>query len=77
MYFLNTVFRLFKVYGLCQKQTNNQTKQKTKQNLRKKNLNMTNTTEYEPRNYLYALQSYSIFSILHYESCNLKQAVSK
>lgn len=66
MYFLNRVFRLF-----------NQTNKKTKQNLSKKNLNMTNTTEYESRNYLHALQSYSIFSILHYESRNLQQAVSK
>lgn len=67
MYFLNTVFRSFKVYGLYQK----------KKKSRQKNLNMINTREYESRNYVYALQSYSIFSILHYESCNPKQAVSK
>lgn len=42
-----------------------------------KNLNMSNAVEYASRNYMYALQSYAIFSVLHYKSCNLKQALSK
>lgn len=82
MCFLKKVCSLFKVYGMCQKK-----KKKTKQKTRTKNLNkivlhspffaMSNTVEYASRNYTYALQSYAIFSVLHIESCNLKQALSK
>lgn len=62
MYFLKKVYSLFKVYGLCQE--------------KKKGeggawLNVSNSIEYASRSYIYALHSYAIFSVLHYDSCNL------